>query len=222
VADIVRPIREPGQESSNRPVVARNRDDPPDLTDRRSAILDGALELFALNGYRATTMADLGERAGIRGPSIYKWFSSKQEILAEVMLTTMRRLVNLQTLAITQSTDPADQLKRAMEIHVRYHARNRREAFVGTREIQSLQEPTRSEVLELRDAYERGFRDVIERGRVEGLFTVHSSRLASYAILDMGMGVAVWFREEGPVDEDTLVRQYGRMVLRMVGLLESA
>ena len=42
-------------------------------------------------------------------------------------------------------------------------------------------------------------RELIHQGSAEGRFEVASSRLASYAILDMGMGVAVWFREDGPL-----------------------
>ncbi|OHV22181.1 hypothetical protein BBK14_25760 [Parafrankia soli] len=52
------------------------------------------------------------------------------------------------------------------------------------------------------------FRDLIEAGMRAGLFEMASARLASYAILDLGMGVAVWFREDGELTEDAVVWQY--------------
>ncbi len=165
-------------------------------------------------------MADVGQRAGIRGPSIYKYFSSKQEMLAEIMITTMDRILGNYAAAVSEGSDPADQLKRAVEAHVQYQARHRLEACVSNREIQSLDEPSRSLLLDRRDKYERGFRDIIERGRMVGTFRVNSSRLASYAILDMGIGVSVWFREDGPIDEDRIVRHYGSMALQIVGLVQ--
>jgi AcrR family transcriptional regulator len=205
--------------ATSRSHVPRTRVDPKDPKARRAAILDGALELFAIQGYRATTMADVGKRAGIRGPSIYKYFASKNEILSEIMLTSMNRLIENYAVATAKAPDPAEQLKLAVEAHVRYHTRHRLEAFVGTREINSLKEPVRARLLARRDAYERGFREIVERGRIEGTFQVSSSRLASYAILDMGIGISVWFREDGPLDEDQVARHYGITALRIVGVI---
>ena len=213
-------IGEPVDGSLGRSHVPGNRVDPADPTDRRAAILEGALELFAVRGYRETTMADVGQRAGIRGPSIYKYFASKQEMLAEIMITTMDCILCNYDTAVAEASDTTDQLKRAVEAHVRYQARHRLEACVSNREIQSLDEPSRSMLLDRRDKYERGFRDLIERGRAEGNFRVTSPRLASYAILDMGIGVSVWFREDGPIEEDRIVRYYGSMALHIVGIVQ--
>jgi AcrR family transcriptional regulator len=187
------------------------------VVTRRSLILESALELFATRGYQSTTMDEIGERVGIRGPSIYKHFRSKQDLLLVLMFQTMEQLLEGFESAVSASDDVGQQLKLAVEAHVRYHARHRFEAFVGTREINSLTEPERSKIVDLRGEYERKFRDLIERGRVEGRFNTGSSRLASYAIPDMGVGVSVWFRESGAFDEDQIARYYGIMALRMLG-----
>ncbi len=186
-------------------------------SDRRISILLAALELFAVQGFRYTTMADLGDHVGIKGPSIYGHFASKQEILSEIMSATMDRLLGEFQSAVESTDDVVEQLRRSVEAHVRYHARHRFEAFVGTREIGSLREPERSTITARRDEYERGFRSLIEQGVAAERLSVSSPRLASYAILDMGMGVAVWFREDGPLGEDQVVREYGIMALHAVG-----
>jgi NAD(P)-dependent dehydrogenase (short-subunit alcohol dehydrogenase family) len=61
---------------------------------------------------------------------------------------------------------------------VRYHARHRREAFVGSRKIWSLEEPDRLLVLGKRDEYESRFRSLIRRGVDQGRSRVGSVRLA--------------------------------------------
>ncbi|MGW4058096.1 TetR/AcrR family transcriptional regulator [Amycolatopsis sp. NPDC004747] len=183
--------------------------------DRAAAIRLAALRLFAAQGYRATTMADIGAAVGIRGPSLYKHVSGKQVLLAEIMLGTMDTLLAMHAEAVDGVTDVTERLRRAVEAHVRYHARHRLEAFVGNREIGSLEQPGR--VLRLRSAYERGFRELIERGVADGVFAVHSARLASYSILDMGMGVANWFHDSGEFSVDQLAYQYGDLALRIVG-----
>ncbi|HVV08276.1 TetR/AcrR family transcriptional regulator [Amycolatopsis sp.] len=184
---------------------------------RSEDIRAAALELFTRRGYETTTMSDIGDAVGMRGPSLYKHVASKQDLLAGIMLGTMRNLLALHRAAIATAEDPVARLRRATEAHVRFHARHRMEAFVGNREIRSLSEPHRTDVLALRAEYETGFRDLIAAGVTAGAFRVPSVRLASYAILDLGMGVAAWYREDGELDEDTLVWYYGDLALRLAG-----
>lgn len=123
-----------------------------------------ALRLFAERGYRATTMSDIGAAIGIRGPSLYRHVSSKQVLLGEIMVETMRALIADQQAALDAGGDVSVQLRRIVEAHVRYHAAHREQAFVGNREIENLEQPYRDQVLRLRQTYERGLRTVIERG----------------------------------------------------------
>ena len=185
-------------------------------TTRMSDIRNAALELFTRRGYEATTMADLGAELGIRGPSLYKHVASKQDVLVDVMATTMDALIAAHQAAVASTADPIEQFRRAVEAHVRYHARHRREAFVGNREIRSLVEPHRSAVLARRAEYEQSFRSLIITGMEAGRFHVASARLASYAILDLGMGVATWFRD-GEFDENEVAWQQTEFALRLVG-----
>ncbi|WP_406339695.1 TetR/AcrR family transcriptional regulator [Streptomyces sp. NBC_00649] len=186
--------------------------------DRRSAILQAALQLFAAQGYRSTTMADIGAAVGIRGPSLYKHVASKHELLVEIMIGTMEQLIADNMAAVAGVDDVHEQLRRSVEAHIRYHARHRLEAFVGNREIGSLEQPDQDRVLSRRSAYERRFRELIERGVAEGVFHVQSARIASYSILDMGIGVSSWFHEVGEFSVDQLAYQYGDIALRIVGV----
>jgi AcrR family transcriptional regulator len=193
----------------------------PQGVPRSSARLDdvreAALMLFAERGYRATTMNDIAEVVGMRAPSLYSHVAAKHDLLREIMVSTMDRLIADHRRAVATTGDLREQLRRATEAHVRYHARHRREAFVGNREISSLDPDWRAVVLERRDTYELLFRGLIERGRLGGRFDVASARLASYAILEMGIGVATWFRPDGPLPEDDVVKHYGDFALRLVG-----
>lgn len=184
---------------------------------RADDIRAAALELFTRLGYEATTMADIGRAVGIRGPSLYKHVASKQDLLAQIMTGTMEDLLAAHRAAVASSDGPVSLLRRVTEAHVRYHARHRLEAFVGNREIRSLAEPHRSRVLALRAEYESGFRAIVDEGVEQGCFTVTSPRLVSYAVLDLGMGVAAWYREDGELAEDTIVWQYGDFALRLAG-----
>ena len=49
---------------------------------RRAAIMSAASDLFRERGFRATSLDDIGAAAGVSGPAIYRYFTSKHELLA--------------------------------------------------------------------------------------------------------------------------------------------
>lgn len=202
------------------PQVSNRRQAPP--SDRRQEILQAALELFATVGYRATTMSDIGNRIGIRGPSLYKHWASKHELLAAIMTGMMDELLRRQREALAEGGDVCDRLDRITRVHVQYHAEHRYEAFVGHREIDSLEEPDRTGLLDLRREYESHFRKLVREGRLEGTFHANSDRLASYAILDMGIGVSSWYNPEGAVRPPELAANYAAFALNLLGVPPAA
>jgi len=174
-----------------------------------------ALTLFAKRGYQATTMDDIGAALGIRGPSLYKHVRSKQELLVGIMLETMDTLIRNQLAALEAGGDLATRLRRTVEAHVRYHAAHPLEAFVGNREITNLEPEFQTRLLRLRDDYELRLRSLIEEGCVTGEFSVPSTKLVSFAILEMGMGVAAWFNPSGDLTVDEVAYIYTEIAIRM-------
>lgn len=185
--------------------------------DRHQEIVDAALELFATIGYRATTMAQIGDLIGIRGPSLYKHIASKHELLVEIMTGMMEELLRRQRRALDTGGDVRDRLRRIAVVHVQYHAEHRYEAFVGHREIDNLEEPQRTRILDLRREYESRFRELVQEGRELDVFRTTSDRWSSYAVLDMGIGVSAWFNPAGSVTPEELADTYAGFALRMLG-----
>lgn len=186
-------------------------------SDRHHEILDAALELFATVGYGGTTMAQIGDRLGIRGPSLYKHIASKQELLVEIVTGMMTELLRRQKAALAMGGDVSERLQRITAVHVQYHAEQRYEAFVGHREIDSLEEPHRTHILDMRREYESRFRELVQEGRQLDVFRTSSDRWSSYAILDMGIGVSAWYNPAGSVSPEQLADTYAELALRMLG-----
>jgi AcrR family transcriptional regulator len=194
----------------------------PVVSGRVAEIREVALSLFAQRGYHATSMKDIGDALGIRAPSLYNHFESKQQILVEVMRGTMEQLLRDHTDALGSTNDSVEQLRRATEAHVRYHARFRDEIQVGNIEIRALEEPERSRIVSLRREYSDSWEELIARGVRRGVFRVSSARLTAWAILEMGIGVARWFDPAGEMSETLLAYHYGDMALRLVGVAHAS
>lgn len=183
---------------------------------RSAEIRDAAIDLFDERGYHGTRMEDIATRLGMRAPSLYNHLSSKQELLSEVVIEHLRALLDEHAMAVGSTTDVSEQLRRAMEAHVRHYARFGRESRIANREVQSLEEPDRTTVLDMRTELGLTWARLIERGVEEGRFEVASPQLTAYALLKMSVGVAMWLRPP-PVSESELVYTFGEIALRVVG-----
>ena len=191
--------------------------EPASASARSRDVRDAALELFAARGYHGTTMNDIADALGIRAPSLYNHVRSKHELLRAVMVETTDAVLREFEEAVSGIDDPGERLRRAVAAYVLRHARHRREAIVVNRDVSSLEEPVRSIVLEKRHRHERAIRALIEEGKARGTFDVASPSLASFAILEMSVSVARWFRDDGPSSAEQVAEQYGRFAIRIVG-----
>ncbi len=54
-------------------------------SNTREEILEAALDLFAVNGYEATSISQLADAVAIRKASLYSHFANKQDILDTVI-----------------------------------------------------------------------------------------------------------------------------------------
>ena len=74
----------------------------------REEILDAAAELFSVQGYTATSTRAIAESVGIRQASLYYHFSSKEQILAELLVGTVLPSLDVAAvLADSPQTAPA-------------------------------------------------------------------------------------------------------------------
>lgn len=181
------------------------------------AVLDTALTLFAERGYHGTALSQIADALGIRTPSLYNHMSSKQDLLRAIIDRTTAGVLADFAAAVAETDDPAEQLRGATRVYAYRHATHRREALVVNRDTGSLEEPHRSQLQERRREHEHAFRAIIAAGVQAGVFTVEVPSLASFAIREMCVSVARWFREDGPVSADRVAEEYARYALRIAG-----
>lgn len=63
----------------------------PGTEDTKQRILDEALRLFSMSGFDAVSVERIASAVGIKAPSLYKHFRSKQEIFDAIFTETYRR-----------------------------------------------------------------------------------------------------------------------------------
>ncbi|QHT57223.1 TetR/AcrR family transcriptional regulator [Cellulomonas sp. H30R-01] len=78
-----------------RPGRPRATGDPHEQRDTRRDVLDAAAALFCTVGYAATSTRAVADRAGVRQASIYHHFASKDAILLDLLLGSVRPSLDL-------------------------------------------------------------------------------------------------------------------------------
>jgi|SRR5690242_17509660 AcrR family transcriptional regulator len=74
--------------------------------DRRSQLMDRAAALFAERGYHPTSVADIVSSLGVGKGVFYWYFSSKEELLVEILKASHQGLRRRQQAAIGDEPDP--------------------------------------------------------------------------------------------------------------------
>ncbi|MFI2478564.1 TetR/AcrR family transcriptional regulator [Nocardia xishanensis] len=198
--------------------------------DRRSADLpavtrddvrDAALTLFAERGYMGTSLKEVAQRLGLRTPSLYNHIDSKASLLSEIVLDTLEHVTDDFNRAMSEVDGYVGKLRAATEVYALRHATHRRQALVVNQDTTHLEEPDRSVAQDIRRRHEKAFRQIIIDGRREGVFTVESPKLASFAIREMCVSIARWFRDDGEMTPQDVARQYGDYALHIVGVDET-
>lgn len=106
--------------------------------DRDRIILDAAAVVFYEKGFHGAGVDELGKRAGLSGPTLYRHFASKDEILAALFNEAMDELVSATAMI---HDDPFKDLDRLIRHHVAYAVQKRQLVNVYQREDRSLVQP---------------------------------------------------------------------------------
>jgi len=184
---------------------------------RAREIREAATELFYERGYHGTSMREIAARLNMRAPSLYNHLESKQQLLVDIIEDDVALITREFEDATATTDDVIEKFRRGFEVHVRHHTRYAHESKIAMTEVAALEEPGQSEVKEMRRHYTELWRTLIEQAVAEGRASTQSTNLAAYAIIDMGIGIARWFRPDGPLSEGTLAGTYCDFALSVIG-----
>ncbi|WP_158075641.1 TetR/AcrR family transcriptional regulator [Actinokineospora bangkokensis] len=191
---------------------------PGNGTGTELRILLESLRLFAHQGYPATSTRQIAAAVGIRAPSIYEHFPSKEHILARLVLIGHRDLHAAfeRTLSACDPDDPVAQVRELTRTHVLTHVTHPLLAIVTNDEMHHLSPELAAEALELRRRSEVMATGAGARGVAAGLFAPTDAVVTAAAIASMGVRAPYWFvptDDYGPAD---LADSYANLAVRML------
>jgi len=117
--------------------------------DQREAILARAAELFARNGYTATSMNEVAAACGVSKAGLYHYVRDKRELLFQITAGHVARLeqVVAEVLAEQGDVDAEARLRALILRFVREYASAQHEHRVLTEDVRFLDDAERAQVL---------------------------------------------------------------------------
>lgn len=141
-------------------------------------------------------------------PAIYYYFKAKEDILYEICVTQINRLMNQAHAIAAADLDTAEKVRRIFASHIMEFHTNRDVAESYWREAAHLSLERRKEVSNMLKQYEYFLRDHVDQGIAEGVFRPINTRQVVRGIGGMVFTIGNWYDPEGPDDINTIIDAY--------------
>jgi AcrR family transcriptional regulator len=187
-----------------------------DYEQQRDAILDAAAEVFAKNGFPASSMAMLGRACGASKARLYHYYESKHAILLDLLDRYTRRLIDIARQVETASVPGPQRLDAMVRAFMREYATSQTRQVVLLHDVDFLAGPQRRKIraqeLEIVGLF-RGAIAAAFPGRIpENLLTAHTMML-----FGMINWTFTWLKPDGRLSYDDFAKTVLRVLREGIG-----
>lgn len=182
---------------------------------RRDRLLELAATMFAERGLRATTVRDIADSAGILSGSLYHHFSSKEEMVDEVLRGFLDWLFERYEQIVATEPNPMERLKGLFMASFEAIEHRHAQVVIYQDEAKRLASQGRFAYVEERNQEQRKmWLDLLNQGVEEGYFRPDIDVDLVYRFIRDTTWVSVrWYQPGGPLTAEEVGRQYLAIVL---------
>jgi AcrR family transcriptional regulator len=181
-------------------------------------ILEAAAGLFAEQGFDATSVQQIVERAAVTKGAMYHYFRSKDDLLYEIYHSLIQeQLAGLERI-LRQRLPLPETLRDVIADLVVTTAAHLAEAAVFGREMHKLAGARMAELRAARRRYHEAFRDLLTQGQRTGLFgAAASAETVTLMVFGIVNQLPHWYRPDGPTTPRQLADEIAAFVLTGLG-----
>lgn len=175
---------------------------------RREEVLSAASEVFAVKGYRASTMQDIAEAMDVTPGALYYYIRGKEELLEEIGAEPINHLIAMAEEVESGDQSPIEKIRAIVHGHLRLMMRERSLFLVSYRERIELPETKRRALVDLEDRYYDILRRIVVSAMESGALQAESPTVTTLALLGMVNWTLLWYRENKSLQIDEVAEMY--------------
>jgi AcrR family transcriptional regulator len=149
----------------------------------RERLLENGAALFAAKGFHGVGVEDLGVSVGLTGPSMYRHFRTKGALLAEMLITVSKSLLEGATQVTAENLVPEKTLSALIDRHVEFAISYPDLIRVHERDFSNLEEDDARQVRRLQRRYVELW--VVQIQRVRQNETAETARTMAHAVFGL-------------------------------------
>ncbi len=172
--------------------------------DKKTHILKIATALFAVNGFEATPVRKIAAESGLSVPGMFHYFSSKEELLFDIMIGFMEEAYKLLYEIIESEADPECKLERLCSFYVERYAAHQDELTILNSEGKSLSPEHRKTFMKKQRVYVEALENIF-RGFTEcGIIKPLNHTVLTFLFYGMVHWTSTWYDPRGAISPDAL------------------
>jgi AcrR family transcriptional regulator len=180
----------------------------------KERIVAAAVDLFAAQGFDATSVSQVVTRAGVAKGGLYHHFASKDDLLFEVYRELVERQWQGVQAVLSQRLGPAAALRKIIGDLVETTTESVREAKVFARESHRLSDANQQRVRLSRRMIHDAVVDLVATAQVSGQFaSVASPEMVAFTVFGVINELPVWYQTGGPKQAAVIAGELSDLVL---------
>lgn len=179
--------------------------------DRQRKIIEAARRLFARYGYGGTSISMIAAETGLTKAALYHHFENKEAIYRASSRSGMDQLYSEVESAVQNAGSGAeDRLRAYMHASVNRYENNQDSWMSGSALFWGVaSDEARTEILEIRDAYEAMLKQIINEGVQSGEFRDDiDASLSGKFLLSIMNQLPRWYRASGKYSATQIIDIY--------------
>lgn len=164
-------------------------------SDRREQILQTAQKLFAEQGFRETNLNDVAEQLGFRRQAVYHYFTSKDELLYELMGRAGQAILRATEAMFDADLAPDVALAGIVRTHVRQLLSDVDVFRIQFAELSKLSGERADQLRAEQAGYVRRIADIITAGQKASIFRKVPAIPHALLIIGMCNWTSEWFSD---------------------------
>jgi AcrR family transcriptional regulator len=181
---------------------------------RRAEVITLAASLFDQRGYASVSMEQIAAAAGIAKPTLYHYFTGKDEILRGIHETFIDILLHRQDERVRLGLAPADLLLGAMTDIFGLMETHRGHVRVFFEHHRELPDAARREIRVKRERYQQLIRDAIAEGVRTRAFRDVDPEVATLAVFGVCNWAYQWWRPGSGADPALTAQKMWDLIIR--------